>query len=343
MRKPLSRLREQSAQATLEWLGATLVLALTLGAAAVVGGERVDGLRFATGFARHLVCAISGSDCDRGDGALRRAYGSEVAELVRGHAPGLVYRARERSLANTPHLPSGLRGRHQAQELDFPVDWRSCRRPACARLQTAGGAVSRTSHGRPIVAFVRVRRVAARLYVQYWLYYPDSRTRTLVDPIFGAFGRPGPGYHADDWEAYELKFERDGRVYARASHHGDWFPCRLGTFDKARQIIRDELPRAIPLPGLRAVTQRLPAVRRSCVRWLPYGGWTQVDEGSHANTLDPQGRPVRAREGTFVAPADIVLVPIDRNPRSRAGYRAHGPVDPPWRKEVFDDPEAPDS
>lgn len=339
----LPRLREQSAQATLEWLGATLVLALALGAAAGAGGARVDGLRFATGFARHLICAISGRDCDRGDDVLRRAYGPEVAALVRDRAPGLVYRARERSLVDAPHLPTPFAVRRDARQLDFPVDWRSCRRPACARVQTAGGAVSRTSQGRPIVAFVRVRRAAGRLYVQYWFYYPDSRTRTPVDPIYGLLGRPEPGYHADDWEAYELKVERDGRVYARASHHGDWFPCRLGTFANARRIIRDELPRVIPLPGLKAVTRRLPAVRRSCVRWLPYGGWTKVDEGSHANTLDPQGRPVRARDGTFVAPADIVLVPIDGNPRSRAGYRAHGPVVPPWRKGVFDDPEAPDS
>ena len=63
---------------------------------------------------------------------------------------------------------------------EHPVDFRRCRRLACAR------------DGRPVLFVHGVRRDGA-VYLEYWQYLPDSRTaHTGVDALDGA--------HADDWE-----------------------------------------------------------------------------------------------------------------------------------------------
>ena len=85
------------------------------------------------------------------------AYGENVAGALREHAPNLVYEPGEREL---------------------PVDWRRCRQARCAnapddprstRTWATPAAVRAT-------AFTHVIRRDGRLYLQYWLYYPDSNT-----------------------------------------------------------------------------------------------------------------------------------------------------------------------
>src|SRR5512133_2233829 len=86
---------------------------------------------------------------------------------------------------------------------EHPVDFRRCRRPACAR------------GGRPVL-FVHGLRRGGAIYLEYWEYLPDSRTaHTGLEPLDGA--------HADDWEGVIVKLRPDGAVVgARASAHLGW-------------------------------------------------------------------------------------------------------------------------
>lgn len=84
-----------------------------------------------------------------------------------------------------------------------PVDFRRCRRPACAQGT------------RPVLYVHAVRRPGA-VYVEYWEYLPDSRTAHTGVAAFD-------GYHADDWEGLIVKLRPDGAVVgARASAHLGW-------------------------------------------------------------------------------------------------------------------------
>jgi len=327
---------ETRGQATVEWIGLVLAIALVLAGTAVVA-QRADTLAFASALARQLLCALASDRCERGDGYLERAYGARLAETIRDHAPGLVYQRAEVGGSERAVAPLSK------GEVDVPVDWRRCRQRSCASASaTAGTALAASARGVPAAAFVHVVRRGGRTYVQYWFYYPDSRTRTIADGLFRLLGRPTPGYHRDDWEAYEIRIEPDGSVLSRASNHGDWFPCRLGALKSVLRVVREELPRLLPIDPVRGAARGIPPVRRTCVEWLPAGRWVRVDPGSHANSLPtPDSPPTRARDGIYVAPADLVLIPLDSHARS--DYRELGDVRPPWQKDVFREPEAPDS
>src|SRR5262245_21936790 len=68
---------------------------------------------------------------------------------------------------------------------EHPVDFRRCRRAACAR------------DGRPVLFVHGVHRGGA-VYLEYWEYLPDSRTaHTGLSPLDGA--------HTDDWEGVIVK------------------------------------------------------------------------------------------------------------------------------------------
>src|SRR5438552_16709006 len=102
----------ESGQSTVEWAGLlTLVLALfvALGAA----GVRVPGTGLAEAVVAKLECALGeDSRCGSGSGepALTKAYGAKLAADVRAHAPEVDYE---------PGMTA------------LPVDFRSCRGPAC--------------------------------------------------------------------------------------------------------------------------------------------------------------------------------------------------------------------
>lgn len=112
-----------------------------------------------------------------------------------GDAAWLTYAARF-----TPRLV--LEG---GGDTERPVDFRACRRPACA----SGPGV------RPVLFLHVVVRPAAT-YLEYWEFLPDSR--------FAHTGVPAlDGFHRDDWEGVIVKLTPDGRVVgARASAHLGW-------------------------------------------------------------------------------------------------------------------------
>lgn len=193
-------------QATPEWLALVLLVALALTALAAAG-VRVPGLDLGVLIAKRLICAAGiGSGCGA-ESALEVAFGPELAALVTDHAPRLEYERGMRAL---------------------PVDYRSCREDACAE-GAAVGPVARSLAGEPVTAFVHVVDCrtqapeppteadcsgarAGRIYLQYWLYYPGSSTKTWGDA----------GFHPDDFESFQVRIGPDGRAEARASSHNGY-------------------------------------------------------------------------------------------------------------------------
>jgi hypothetical protein len=323
------RLRSERGQATVEFTALVLLAALALGALATLG-PRFDGRSFGGFLAFHLACAAK-RDCE-GDRLLADAYGPRDTALVRDFAPNLVYEPGERQL---------------------PVDWRGCRRPACAEAPDERDLdVHRTDAGERATAFTRVFRRGGRTYVQYWLYYPDSRTvwagsDWLWERIWEAARRHGvaartppyPGAHPDDWEAYAVRVDPDGAVWVRASSHGHWTSCKEES--------------------------------RCRERWARHTGWTRVSRGSHAGHI-----PLRAelREPPPGVPPPLVVAPgapgtrilrvpllpghdLDERTTTSEGIRLiplemlasrrYRPLDPgihpPWRKDAYRDPESDES
>ena len=132
-RRPPARGGSERGQATIEFAALALLAALLLGALAAAS-HRFDGRSFGGFLAFHLACAIK-RDCHRGEDLLEHAYGRRDAHLVRELAPNLVYEPGERQL---------------------PVDWRDCRRAACAEAPDERDLdVHLTDAGERATAFTR--------------------------------------------------------------------------------------------------------------------------------------------------------------------------------------------
>jgi hypothetical protein len=305
-------------QAGVEVVALVLVMCLLSGALASGAGHALDGRSYAGFLARQLVCAVHG--CEDEQGRLVEAYGERDAARVRALAPSLVFEPGERQL---------------------PVDWRECRRPGCAAAPDDRALDAHlTDAGHRATAFTRLVRRAGRLYVEYWLYYPDSNT-TLgpSEQLWGLFaGVLGdyPGFHRDDWEGAVVRVGPGDRPRIRASSHGGFQGCKW-------RECRDE--------------------------WVPSYGWLRVSRGSHSGHVPYRERrvpetttgpvlprrlprtrllraPVRGGAGSLDERSStaegIVLVPLETLDR-----RSYTPLDPevrpPWRKESYTDPESGES
>jgi hypothetical protein len=215
--------RKEAGQATIEWSALLLVVALSLSALGYLA-VRADGQRLGAGIVESIICAI-GEDCP---GALEDAYGKETARIVREYAPNIVY---------------------ERKSAELPVDFRRCRKLACSNGSDQAKAIDETELGLPVTAFTRVidRRRSGALYLQYWLYFPESFSGGIGRKL-GPLADYWPGRHPDDWEGYQVRIE-DGRISARASAHGRY-------------------------KGLEHSTG-----------WGPWTGWYRVSGGSHAGHL----------------------------------------------------------
>lgn len=314
-------MRCQRGQATIEWTGIVLLMAVALGALATAG-PRVDGRAFGAWLAHSLVCAVRGEACASADDPLRAVYGEQDAALVRRYAPNLVY---------------------EPGTYTLPVDWRRCRSHRCSDARDDRDAdVHRGARGgTPATAFTHIVREGGEVFLQYWLYYPDStstvaKSRTLwaITPAARVATLPFsgtryPGFHHDDWESVQVRIDRSGRAWTRASSHHGYQGCK----------------------------------QRECKnRWIPHTGWSRVSRGSHAGHIPTRRRrvesdwsigwpPVRnrwhhtpaypgvhLRERTTTAPG-LTLIPLESI--DRGGYE---PLDegitPPWEKEVYEDPRS---
>jgi hypothetical protein len=250
-----SRDRGERGQGTVEWIALVLLVSLAIVVMGATLGVGVPGDGLARAIASKIVCAARLSEpCDGASEALTVEYGPEVAALVGEHAPTIHYQT------GTEYLP---------------VDHRDCREVACAAA-SGPGAVWRTRDGLPATAFTRVvdcrpgdvahagaegadcsGKRAGRLYIQYWLYYPDSRTKPWGER----------GHHPDDWESIQVRIGRE--VDARASSHRSYnqrggvrnWPTDAGVWRKSG--------------------------------WGPYDGELHVSAGSHAGHVRGERRGSR--------------------------------------------------
>jgi hypothetical protein len=325
------RVPTEDGQASAELVGLVLVVSLALGALAALT-PRADGRSIGGFLAHHVVCAATGG-CHAAERALEQAYGEDLAATVRELAPNLVYEPGEREL---------------------PVDWRDCRRPRCASAPDDPALDTHTSPARArATAFTHVIRRGGRLYLQYWLYYPDSnsvlagsdrfwerswllpRVRELVA------GSPDyPGFHRDDWEGAFVRIDPDGSTWVRASSHGGFQSCKW----------------------------------RFCGNeWVRPTGWVRVTRGSHSGHvpfrmepradepgdgrripripryIPPPGSPARPWRRVPLVPGrdmnerttsseGLRLIPLET--RDTRGYRPlDEEVKPPWDKGAYADPE----
>ena len=174
-----------------------LALAFALAALTVVVA-RTDAWGLGERIVHALVCAVDGG-CEERD-SLDLAYGEELADAVRAHAPNVVYERRSAAL---------------------PIDFRRCRATGCSDGPDAARAIDRSRSGLPVTAFTRVvdrRGDGGALYLQYWFYFPESFT----GGIGRIFGDAWPGFHPDDWEGYQVRVSPGGAVTARATAHGEY-------------------------------------------------------------------------------------------------------------------------
>src|SRR3954454_12771268 len=144
----------EKGQATIEWAGLVLLVAVVLGALVAVVPV-VDGRSLGSSLAHSIMCAARG-DCARGNDAPVGAYGGGEAQLARRLAPNIVYEA----------------GTHT-----LPVDFRRCRSHTCSDAPDDQALDSfRSNRGVPAAAFTHVLHHGGDTFLQYWFYYPDSNS-----------------------------------------------------------------------------------------------------------------------------------------------------------------------
>ena len=306
---------EERGQASVEFVALVLLCCAGFGALLALRGG-FDGRDVGGFLSRHLVCAVTGR-CERDQERLVAAYGERDAAAVRALAPNLVYEPGEREL---------------------PVDWRDCRRVSCSQAPDDPGLDTHVAAGSRASAFTHIIRRDGRLYIQYWLYYPDSNTTLagldrLWARVLGGIARY-PGFHRDDWEGAFVRVDPDGSIWLRASSHGHfqsckWASCR-GEWARHTGWVRvSRGSHSGHIPYARELRWRLPGVRPSEPRYAPPLARPRL------TALRP-GRGLRERSTTGEG---IRLVPLEFiDPRT---YR---PLDrdvlPPWDKDAYRDPES---
>lgn len=290
----------EDGQASPEYAGAVLLLATLFSVVLVIAGPALPGGRLARAVASKLVCAVkSAGPCGAEATALaahpsatQRAYGAELAAMLAERSPTIWFEGDDFA--------------------SLPVDFRECRQRSCADT-ISHGSIQHTQTGLEPTVFTHVvdcrdpaaaaagydcsGERAGNVYLQYWLYYPDSLTHGL--------GRVG-GYHADDWESYQVRVGA-GQASARASSHHSYNGRDGGN-------VGSDI----------GVTPR--------VGWDSALGELHVAAGSHAGTSarDPG-------DDRWITPSNQRLAPLE----PIAGDGPPFAVSPPWEKEVWSDPESP--
>jgi hypothetical protein len=209
--RPRVSFASQAGQASIEWIGLLLLVAVAFAAAAALLPV-VDGRPLGAALARAVVCAVK-RDCRAEGAALRRAYGERDAALVRAHAPNIVY---------------------EPGTLTLPVDYRRCRTHRCADAPDDRDLdVHRAARGgAQATAFTHLVRKGGKTYIQYWFYFPDSPSTWLHS--WGLMKKLhirsvpflGSPFHADDWEGYQVRIDAGGITSVRATKHGDYTWCK---------------------------------------------------------------------------------------------------------------------
>jgi len=295
-----SSIRSRAGQGSVEWVGLVTLLAVALLAVLAVAGA-IPGSGLARTIAAKIVCAAGvGQGCS-----------VEIADPVTAaYGTAIARLVRD----DAPRLV------YEAGSSALPVDFRSCRGSICGNGPRAG-AVRQSNTGVPAAAFVHVVDCrpdalaqtelagfdcgdgrAGNLYVQYWLYYEDSTSLR---------GLPGDiGFHQDDWESFQVRITPAGIEDRASSHHGYNYDGGVGSWLSDAGI-----------------------VHRSA--WGAATGIEYVSGGSHAGHVheDDPGTPSR-----WTPAGALELIPVES--LSHAARRTRFAIDPPWRKDVYRDPES---
>jgi hypothetical protein len=262
--------------------------------------------------ASRILCAAALADHCGDEPVLIAAYGDEVGRLVRRHMPWLLFEEGSRAV---------------------PVDFRRCRETACGD-GPEGELVRRTDAGLPVSAFVHVVDCrpeaveeteaggadcsgarAGNLYIQYWTYYADSATFRGIPILEDA------GYHPDDWEGVQVRIRPDGSVDERASSHEGYGERSGPLHGWASDAGVDSVKKVEEVVGLRPENG-----------WGPETHLLMVSGGSHAGHTYGIPELVRLTPGNRVH-----LIPLEP---IAADTGASFAISPPWRKQVWRDPEA---
>jgi hypothetical protein len=307
-------MRCQRGQATIEWAGLVLLVALALGAFATLVPV-FDGRTLGELVLERIVCAVRGGCSAAGDDAeLMAAYGATDAALVRRYAPNIAY---------------------EPGTYTLPIDWRMCRSHRCSDAPDRGDLdVHRSKRGGyPATAFTHLVHRGGQTYIQYWFYYPDSTTtwagsaaawRALHLPDRNGY----PGAHEDDWEGYQVRLDAAGRATVRATAHHGYQYCKG------------------PLPGCTnrwgPWTGWTRVSRGSHAGHIPFTLHRSRPRGAHGphgwrRRTRPTREGVDVHERVTTAPG-LRLVPLEPiDPRSYRSIQPDGPT-PPWAKDVYRDP-----
>ena len=299
-------------QATVEWAGLALLVAVVL----VVGGSLIHP----PPFAQRITCAIL-AGCRGEAAALEAAYGSDVGATMRAFAPNLVY---------------------ASEMLTLPIDFRHCRSHRCSDgPDSKASDVWRSDRGEQATVFTHAvdqREKGGYLFLQYWLYYPDSTysgTAYAISKVGGDLLAITPagliinalsGHHEDDWESYQVRIDGQGRAWSRASaHHG------YAGHPKWPNL--HELGFEPTLPDFERGGFRK---RLRTGAWTPITGWTRITRGSHAGHIVDGPQQERRTESNGVN-----LVPIESLSKDARG--SDFSITPPWRKRVYSEPDRNDT
>lgn len=253
-------------QGTVEYVGLLLLVALLFAGFLALAPSSVPGAELVRTLLGRTLCAVRGGGCVPDVPPLVAAYGEDVAALIEGNRPEIRFE---------PAAYSSL-----------PVDFRRCRLRRCADT-TRLGMIGHSQGGEQPTAFVHVvdcrpgsepapgsdcdGSSAGHLYLQYWLYYPDSATRSF-----------GPeGYHADDWESLQIRIGDDSVEARASSHHGYSYEAGLGSVLSDAGIVNGSA-------------------------WGPALGYLWVSDGSHAGRA--KGGLIHIRE---IAPEELRVIPLD--------------------------------
>ena len=301
-------MRPERGQATIEWTGVVLLVALAL-AAAVAFVPAVDGRSFGSWLAHSILCASRGG-CDTGDDALRAAYGADDAALVRRFAPSIVYEP----------------GTHT-----LPIDFRRCQSHRCSDAPDDPSLeVARSTRtGTPAAAFTHVVRSGGETFLQYWLYYPDSPSTFLGShAVLKHLPGGDPADHKHDWESFQVRVGPSGDAMVRASSHHGYQGC------KETQCHNQWI----------AWTGWTRVSKGSHAGHIPYGSLWDVEPGrrhrSRATRHLAGYRPLypgRDLHERTTSADGLRLVPLETMPIPTYATD-FGEVTPPWQKEVYDDP-----
>jgi hypothetical protein len=218
--------RNEAGQSAVEWSALVLIVAVAL-AGLGYAVNRAEAWRLGDALVEAIVCAV-GDGCPVG--SVEDAYGAELARTLHRFTPNILYEQRSAQL---------------------PVDFRRCRTVDCANGADRAAPIAESDLGLPVTAFTHVidrRPAGGSLYLQYWLYFPESFSAG-VGRRLGPLSQYWPGYHADDWEGYQVRVGPGDQVSARASAHGRYRGSKYSD------------------------------------GWSPRTGWYRVSGGSHAGHL----------------------------------------------------------